>query len=179
MVGPGAGAVDIRPARPAESAAIEALYPAAFPDEDLVPLVRALLAGGEDVRSLVAMAGADLAGHVAFTRCAVDGSDRPVALLGPLAVAPDCQGRGIGGALVRAGLAAIGEAGMRQMLVLGDPAYYRRFGFTPERRIVPPYTIPDDWRDAWQSLPLAKAAPAPEGRLQVPAMWRVPAYWGA
>ncbi len=51
--------------------------------------------------------------------------------LAPLAVAPPRQGRGIGAALVRAGLAKVRAAGFDAVFVLGDPAYRGRFGFTP------------------------------------------------
>ena len=44
----------------------------------------------------------------------------------------DHQRRGIGSALVRAGLDAVREAGYRAVIVLGHPEYYPRFGFSPE-----------------------------------------------
>ena len=49
--------------------------------------------------------------------------------LGPMAVRPDRQGEGIGGALVRAALAGAGELGWPAVFLVGDPAYYVRFGF--------------------------------------------------
>lgn len=49
--------------------------------------------------------------------------------LAPLAVAPERQRQGIGAALVAAALAAAAGGGWRAVFVLGDPAYYRRFGF--------------------------------------------------
>lgn len=55
----------------------------------------------------------------------------PAILLGPLAVEPALQGRGIGKALVRHSLAAAKAAGHRICVVVGDPGYYRPFGFTP------------------------------------------------
>ncbi|HBF99463.1 MAG TPA: N-acetyltransferase, partial [Alphaproteobacteria bacterium] len=78
-------------------ATLETLYPAAFPDEDLLPLVRALLAEpGSLVLSLVASVGQTLVGHILLTLCGVQGCDAKVALLGPLAVAPDYQQAGVG-----------------------------------------------------------------------------------
>ena len=162
--------------RPAAADDLESLYVAAFPQEDLSPLVRAL-AGRSDVVSLVACAGDDLLGHVAFTRCAVAGRAEPVALLGPLAVAPRQQRRGIGGALVRDGLRRLAEEGVARVLVLGDPAYYRRFGFRPEAGIAPPCSLPDAWRTAWQGLDLNAATPPIAGRLDVPDPWANPALW--
>jgi predicted N-acetyltransferase YhbS len=55
----------------------------------------------------------------------------PAILLGPLAVEPALQGRGIGKALVRHSLEAAAAAGHRICVVVGDPNYYRPFGFMP------------------------------------------------
>ena len=84
--------------------AIEALYPQAFPDEDLVPLVRDLLAEKSATLSLIATQDRSLLGHVLFTLGNVAGRTDALALLGPLAVSPSHQRRGIGSALVRDGL---------------------------------------------------------------------------
>lgn len=168
----------LRPARPEDVAAIERLYRAAFPDEDLVPLVRALLPAAP-VLTLVAESDDALVGHIAFTRCGVGEGANDVALLGPLAVAPARQRQGIGGALMRDGLARLGNAGVGHVVVLGDPAYYGRFGFAREDRLMPPYPLPAEWGAAWQSLRLGGSAPTPAATLWVPAPWRQPALWGA
>ncbi len=170
-------AVDIRDSRASDLAAIERLYPEAFPDEDLLPLVRELLQAGPGVLSLVAVADGVLAGHVAFTSCTVAGRADTVALLGPLAVAPDRQRQGIGGALVRAGLERLEAAGTARVYVLGDPTYYSRFGFTPDGLVAPPYLLPEEWRGAWQSLSLGDGQ-QPAGALVVPPLWRQPTLWG-
>lgn len=164
---------------PDELAAIEALYREAFPDEDLVSLVRALLERPKDVLSLVAGDGGDVNGHGAFNHCGIVGAVGKVALLGPLAVAPARQGRGIGGALIRDGLRRLGEAGVQRVFVLGDPGYYGRFGFAAEADVTPPYPLPEEWREAWQSISLGQAAPAKPGMLSVPTPWRQPALWGS
>jgi putative acetyltransferase len=143
----------------------------------LLSLVRALLDEGTGVLSLVALADGSLAGHVVFTACSVSGATAQVALLAPLAVAPDRQGQDIGSALVRAGLERMCGAGVARALVLGDPAYYGRFGFVPERAIAPPYELPAAWRDAWQSLALDDDTPPLAGTLTVPPPWRHPALW--
>lgn len=173
------GKIEIRESGPDDEPAIEVLYPAAFPEEDLLPVVRALLRETSGVLSLLALEGPSVAGHAVFTTCGLAGQVENIALLGPLAVQPALQRRGIGGALVRAGLERIEAAGVRKVLVLGDPAYYGRFGFAPETGITPPYRIPEDWRPAWQSLDLGTAAISLSGTLVIPAPWRVPAYWGA
>jgi putative acetyltransferase len=169
--------VEIRESLPNDVAAIEDLYPRAFPDEDLIPLVRALLREKSGVLSLVAIAEAAVAGHVVFTTCGVVGRSERVALLGPLAVAPDRQRRGIGGALVRAGLGRQETDGVERVYVLGDPAYYGRFGFAPDDGAAPPYPLPDAWRGAWQSLRPGGGAPPLQGVLSVPRPWRRRALW--
>ncbi len=156
---------------------IAALYAAAFPQEDLLPLIRAL-AGRADVLALVARLGPELVGHVAFTRCGVAGRTEGVALLGPLAVAPAHQRRGIGGVLVRDGLRRLAEDGVVRVQVLGDPGYYVRFGFRADAAVAPPYPLPDAWRSAWQVLDLHAATPPVAGNLEVPDPWRNPALWG-
>jgi putative acetyltransferase len=167
----------IRPGGPADLPALERLYRAAFPQEELRPLVRDLLAQASPVLSFVAPGGAEVGGHVAVTPCGVEGTPAVVALLGPLAVAPAAQRRGIGSALVRHALAALRDTAAVRALVLGDPAYYGRFGFRAETGIAAPYPLPAAWRDAWQGLALAEAAPAPRGVLRVPPPWRRPELW--
>jgi predicted N-acetyltransferase YhbS len=66
-------------------------------------------------------------GHAQFSRAWV--GESPVALLGPIGVHPESQRRGIGSALVRAGLGEAGRRGEPAVILLGDPAYYGRFGF--------------------------------------------------
>jgi len=51
--------------------------------------------------------------------------------LGPLAVLPDSQRRGIGSALIKAGLEMLRQRACPFLIVLGHPTYYPRFGFQP------------------------------------------------
>ena len=169
--------VEIRESLPGDLALIEALYPQAFPDEDLLPLVRELLREDAIVLSLVGVADKALAGHVIFTTCGIAGGTEKVALLGPLAVAPARQGQGIGSALVRTGLRRLERAGTSRVYLLGDPAYYGRFGFEPDDKVVPPYPLPEEWQGAWQSLSLRDSEPPLRGRLSLPQPWRQPALW--
>lgn len=169
--------LEIRESLPNDLVAIEELYPDAFPDEDLLPVVRGLLSEGPTVLSLVGIADGALVGHVIFTTCGLAGTTDAVALLGPLGVASARQGQGIGSALVRAGLQRMDQAGTKQVYVLGDPAYYSRFGFEPDDGVAPPYPLPEDWRPAWQSLGPKNGKPALRGQLSVPQPWRKRAYW--
>jgi putative acetyltransferase len=89
--------------------------------------------------SLVAVTPAgEIIGHVLCTRGHV-GQD-PVLALGPLAVRPDHQRRGVGSALMHAILGAADALGEPLVALLGDPAYYRRFGFelSTAYQIIPP-----------------------------------------
>lgn len=61
------------------------------------------------------------------------GPGRPALLLGPLAVDPDQRQRGVGAALMRRAIAAARHAGHREILLVGDAAYYARFGFSAAR----------------------------------------------
>lgn len=171
------GKFGIRESHPADAAKIEYLYPEAFPEEDLLPLVRELLPDTEVVTSLVATIGREIAGHVVFAACSVTGSGVKAALLGPLGVMPSRQKQGIGSALVRAGLQRMRDAGVGLVCVLGDPGYYSRFGFLPEVEVEPPYRLPAEWADAWQSLRLDDGEARCAGTLVVPDQWRKPALW--
>ncbi|MEM9209308.1 MAG: N-acetyltransferase [Pseudomonadota bacterium] len=165
----------IRPVIDADMPAIEALYTAAFPDEDLLPLVRSLLQATGAVASLVATQQTQIQGNILFTHGQVAGLR--AALLGPLAVVPTRHGQGIGSRLVEAGLAALRQDGVALVCVLGDPAYYGRFGFAVERRVLPPYELPAAWRDAWQSRYLAVRAADVSGALDLPPQWLQPSLW--
>lgn len=170
--------IDIRESAPGDWPAVDALYVAAFPEENLLPLVGALLQDGDAVLSLAALRGGALIGHGAFTICGIAGSNARVALLGPLAVAPTAQKRGVGSAIIHAGFMRLEADGVRRIFVLGDPAYYERLGFGKETRVAPPYALPETWRGAWQSVSLGGADPVNGGKLSVPPPWREPALWG-
>ncbi|MBN8942283.1 MAG: N-acetyltransferase [Rhizobiales bacterium] len=118
----------IRPEQPADAAAIRRVLEAAFPGPAEAGLVEDLRADGDIAIALVVEDGADIVGHVTFSPMAAP--FRALGL-GPVAVAPARQGAGIGASLIREGLAAAGAAGWQGVFVLGDPAYYRRFGFDP------------------------------------------------
>jgi len=165
-------ALVIRAARSLDRVGIERVYAAAFEGEELRPLLRRLLSPSAPTLSLVATARGRVAGHVGFTLCRVTGRRTPAWLLGPLAVTPALQRRGIGGGLIRAGLQRL-PGGV--LLVLGDPAYYSRFGFGREDAIRPPYPLPADWAEAWRAIRLDGATGG--GRLIVPAPWRSSALW--
>ena len=79
--------------------------------------------------SLVALKGPILVGSIRYWTLRLD--EQPALLLGPLAIAPHLRGVGIGRALVRESLGQAADLGHRLVFLVGDPAYYGRFGFTP------------------------------------------------
>lgn len=129
----------------AELHALEALVRDAFWDEYAPGAVEhAVLAGLRRSAafvpklSLVAVrtsCGAVI-GSIAFSRSEIQldaGGSLPVLTLGPVAVAPDRRGHGIGSRLVTAGLTEARRLGFRAVLLTGDPAWYVRFGFRRAR----------------------------------------------
>jgi len=92
-------------------------------------IVEALRVAGALAVSLVAEEAGRVIGHIAFSRVTIaDGSSEWYGA-GPLSVAPACQRRGIGTALVEAGLSRLKEQGAQGCCLVGDPLYYKRFGF--------------------------------------------------
>lgn len=108
-----------------DRAAVSELLACAFDGPAEARLVEALRADDDLALSLVAEAEGTVIGHVALSPLKAEG---PALALAPLAVHPAVQSRGIGEALTRAALAAFDD---HTIVVLGDPAYYGRFGFAP------------------------------------------------
>jgi putative acetyltransferase len=123
----------IRPETPSDVDAIREINTAAFLDHPFSHqtehlIVDALRASSALEVSLVALRDGRPVGHVAFSNAAVGLSDGWF-LLGPVAVLPDLQGHGIGSALVSAGLEELRLRGTLGCVLVGDPGFYRRFGF--------------------------------------------------
>ena len=140
-----------------------AFAPMPFSDANDYLITGALRSTGDLTLSLVAELQGNVIGHVAFS---------PVVIgllsgwfgLGPIAVAPDWQRRGIGRALVVAGLGRLTAMGAAGCALIGNPAIYGRFGFhsdgRPTHAGLPPHLV------QWQAL---RAGPTPEGALQFAA----------
>jgi len=125
----------IRPAELIDRAGIREVELQAFGQPSEADLVEALVAAGDSVLELVATQEGEIVGHVLFTRLFVEDGNRrfPAMALAPLAVRPKRQDTGVGTALVEAAHALLNDAGETLSVVLGDPAYYGRFGYAHER----------------------------------------------
>jgi len=167
----------IRQSAPSDTEPILDIYGQTFPDEELRPLVNELLTLGADYFSLLAIRDNNIVGHIGLTLCSVDQTTAKVGLLAPLAVAPSWQRDGVGRKLVEAVCEQAKRLGCHAILVLGDPAYYCRFGFKQEDMVKPPYPLPADWCGAWQSTIIRSTDEQLSGNLSVPGPWRNPSLW--
>lgn len=135
----------IRPEQPGDTAAIRALTTEAFATAPHssgteAAIVDGLRAAGALTLSLVAVAeeaGPNaILGYVAFSPVTIDGADSGWFGLGPVSVRTGRQRGGIGSALIREGLRRLRERGADGCVLLGDPAYYGRFGFANDPALV-------------------------------------------
>lgn len=148
----------ITPETPADLAAIAAINCQAFADQPEDVLVAALRAAGALELSLLATVAGRAVGHLAFTRVHIAGGVTGWYGLAPLAVLPAYQRQGIGSALVGAGLRWLRERGAAGCVVLGEPAYYSRFGFAPNPELPCALPVPTAY---FMALPLtAQGRPA-------------------
>ncbi|WP_062347902.1 GNAT family N-acetyltransferase [Herbidospora yilanensis] len=149
----------IRREAPDDVAAIREVVRRAFagpdvPDPVESPLVDELRAdaGWIPALSMVAEIGGAVAGHVVCTRADLGGA--PALGLGPLAVAPEWQRRGVGLALMHAVLGAADALGEPVVVLLGSPDYYSRYGFRPASDLG--IVSPDpQWGRYFQARPLS------------------------
>jgi len=98
-------------------------------------IIARLREAGALALSLVAIEGGGIVGHIAFSAVTIDGRDCGWFGLGPVSVLPDRQRQGIGRALIEAGLAELRARGAAGCVLLGEPEYYRRFGFEVDGRL--------------------------------------------
>jgi putative acetyltransferase len=119
----------VAPERLDHHAAVRDLLLSAFPSADEADLVERLRRDGDAVISLVATDDDRVVGHVMLSRMIA-----PFRALGlaPVAVSASWRKRGVAAALIEAGLRQATADHWQAVFVLGDPAYYRRFGFSAE-----------------------------------------------
>ena len=137
----------VRAETPADYEAIASLTRSAFNNEAEVNLITALRQQATDCIALVAEQHGQLVGHIQFSAATLDNAPQTrLMALAPMAVSNVLQHQGIGSALVRAGLEQCKKQGVAAVVVLGHPAYYPRFGFTPASRftISCPWQAPDN-----------------------------------
>ncbi len=158
----------VRRERPADHGTVEALHRAAFPTDVEARLLAELRedAGFLPHLSLVAEDGGDVVGHVIATRGWIEPLGAPALGLGPIGVRPQRQGGGVGTVLVHALVAVAEAAGERLVLLLGDPGWYRRFGFVAatDLGVEPPDPA---WGGYFQARALAD--PVPRGTFRYAA----------
>ncbi|MEO1057024.1 MAG: N-acetyltransferase [Actinomycetota bacterium] len=148
----------IRRERQSDRASSRAVQVAAFASGDDEPPEARLL---DELRvsdawiaalSWVAESDGQIVGHNVATRAHV--GDMPCVALGPIAVAPSMQGRGVGSGLVHSLIGAADASGEPLIALLGNPNYYSRFGFvrSTDCAIRPPNPA---WHEHFQVLPLS------------------------
>ena len=124
----------IRAEEPGEDEAISEVHIRAFGRTAEAELVESLRGQGALLASVVAVVRTRVVGHIALSPVDVGGASRAAVALGPLAVDPEFQGRGIGALLVDAFLQHCRVRDEGLVVVLGYPGYYGRFGFIPAER---------------------------------------------
>ena len=150
----------IRPETPQDYDAIQQINMDAFADHPFSHqtehlIVTALRDAGALTISLVAEDEGVVVGHIAFSPALIDGKDLNWFTLGPIAVAPNRQRQGVGSRLIEAGLEALRQIGANGCLLVGDPAYYLRFGFRHSQSLSVDHVPPE----YFMCLPLAGEIP--------------------
>lgn len=143
--------MQLRPEHPADAPAIASLIAQAFEGHPHSggtepAIVRALRAAGALTLtlSLVAVDGDEgIVGHVAFSPVTIAGRPGRWYGLGPISVRPALQRTGIGSRLMNEGLARLKALGAEGCVVLGEPAYYGRWGFAVHPGLVYPGVPPE------------------------------------
>ena len=152
--------ITIRPERDADIEAIRAVVEAAFAnhphsDQSEGRIVDALRTAGALTVSMVAVNADTIVGHSSFSPITIGGAAVDWYGLAPVSVLPAHQNAGIGSALIRDGLARIQALGAQGCVVLGEPAYYERFGFKLDAAHCPDGLPPE----YFQVLPFGPSIP--------------------
>ena len=142
--------IDIRPEEPPDIPAIAEVHRSAFGGDTEAKIVEAVRASPGFIRdlSLVALKDGRLVGHILLSPVHIESgaSTSPALALAPIAVLTGYQKQGIGSLLVENGLMRCRELGHPIVIVVGEPSFYTRFGFTPARArgLEAPFPVPDE-----------------------------------
>lgn len=146
----------IRTEAPADILAIDRLLKSTFETEAEANLVMKLRENGRRTLSLVACNDeGEVVGYVLFSPVTIEGQDLNWQGLAPLAVEESHRNQGLAAELVKEGLSSLLEFGYPACVVLGDPAYYGRFGFVDSAK----HQMHCSWdvpQGAFQVLPLVE-----------------------
>jgi putative acetyltransferase len=155
----------IREERAEDAAAISRINNTAFEGEAEANLVIALRAQNGVIVSLVAEEQGRPVGHILFSPLSLlPKAKAKLAALAPMAVLPEFQRRGIGSALVQAGIEACRKKRYGAIIVIGHPNFYPRFGFVPAQEfgLRTEYDVP---AEAFMALELKPGALAGQDAL--------------
>lgn len=136
----------ILPLRPTDRAGVRLLLEQAFESPLEAQFVDQVARQHMSICEFVAVNGDHVLGHILFTPLDVRSPERAISslALAPVSVLPDWQRKGIGSALIAAGLSCCRQTDTELVVVLGHPEYYPRFGFTAElgSQLVAPWSGP-------------------------------------
>ena len=148
----------IRVEIPVDAPGIDALLRQAFKGDNEAELVQQLREDGLLTLGIVATDDeGGVVGYAAFSPVDVGGEDLQLVVLAFLVVEEGLRRQGLAEKLVYEGLDSLNEFGYAAVVVLGDPAYYQRFGFVPAARHQLTCRWPDT-EEAFQVYALAEDA---------------------
>jgi putative acetyltransferase len=166
--------IETRLEQPGDEAAIHLVNEQAFEGPGEANLVDALRKRGGFALSMVAIENDQVVGHILFSPVTIARANRPLQAvgLGPMAVLPTHQQKGIGSQLLRSALDKCRQLGYDAVVVVGHPEFYSRFGFVPAKQhnLRCGFDAPDE---AFMALELQESAlQGMEGLVRYPREFR-------
>ena len=145
--------INIRAETPSDIQAIHQVTETAFLNAEHTDhteqfIVKALRDAGALTLSLVAEEDGQIIGHVALSPVVISDGAKAWYGLGPISVSPKQQGKGVGSALMNAAINDLKELNANGCVLLGEPAYYGRFGF----KAIDSLVLPDVPAEYFQAL---------------------------